>query len=164
MAGLVNRAIDAAMVMLDGEAGLKVCVESLLELQGREVREVGFVLERANWSGKTTERTPESRLPRVSVGLKKLTGNCAEKFSRKAAKATVLIEIQVSGERPAAVGMEVVDFVDSLISLLDRSKGLWASGTFFAGEYSVELKPLQKGGLNFVQAAQFEIELYVWQD
>lgn len=164
MANLSTKAVDSAYILFGGEAGLKVNLESLAELQGRPVEEARFVLERASWGTKYSERTPESRHPRVALSLKRISGKGVEKFSRKAARATLLAEIQVSGETAEKVSQQTMDFVDATISLLDRNQGLWNAGAFYAGEYAVEWKPLAKGGLNYTQIATFEIELYLWQD
>jgi hypothetical protein len=164
VANLTNQALNALYLLLSGEAGLKISLENLAEAQGREVQDAKFQLERRLWSAKWSEREGETRLPRVAFSLKQLSSRGAEKLARSSAKATLLVEIAISAEKAEQVQNAVADYIDALLDVLERNRGLWSAGVFYAGEFDVEIKPLAKGGLNFTQSAVFEIEVYLWQE
>jgi hypothetical protein len=164
MASLCNRALDAAYILFGGEAGLKISLENLSEETGREIEIAAFVLERRMWGSKWNDRDAQTRLPRVSFSLARLKSKGAEKLSRNAASATLQVEIAASGEKPEQVSEEISNYIDGVIDVLDRNRGLWAAGVFYAGEFEVDIKALAKGGLNYTQSAVFEIEVYLWHE
>jgi hypothetical protein len=164
MASLSNRALDAAYVLFSGEAGLKISLENLSEEMGRQVSIANFLLERRLWGSKLSERDVDTRLPRVSFSLNRMSSKGAEKLSRNAARATLQVEIVVTAEKPEQVANETSNYIDGVMDVLDRNRGLWAAGVFYAGEFEVDIKPLAKGGLNYTQSAVFEIEVYLWQE
>lgn len=164
MASLSNRALDAAYILFSGEAGLKISLENLSEEMGQEVVISEFLLERRLWGAKLSDRDVDTRLPRVSFSLNRLSSKGAEKLSRSAARATLQLEVAISAERSEKVTNDLTNYIDGVIDVLDRNRGLWSSGVYYAGEFEVDIKPLAKGGLNYTQSAVFEIEVYLWQE
>ncbi len=164
MPNLTNRALAAAFRIFSGEAGLKISLENVLAAQQQPQTEMKFLLERRLWGSKWTDRESESRLPRISFALTRLSSKGAEKLSRSSARATLEMAILLTEERASGVEEQMAHYVDAVIDVLDRNRGLWGSGVFYAGEFQVDIKPLAKGGVNYVQHAAFEIEIYLWQE
>jgi hypothetical protein len=164
MLNYANRALDAAEVIFSGDAGLKISLENLYEQQGREVLEAAFQLERRFLGTRPAERDSESRLPRVSLSLRRLTSKGAERLASASATASVQIEVSVSAERADTTHAMTSDYIDAVLDVLSRNRGLWAGGVYYAGEFAVEVRPLAKGGLNYAQSCVFEIEIHLWQE
>ncbi len=164
MASLVNKALDAAEIVFSGEAGLKVSIETIREMHGGVLVEADFVIERRLWGGRTTERDGDTRKPRLSLAVRHLSSKGSEKLSAASATAILQIEVLTSGERASDVQRSSGEYIDAVVDVLGRNRGLWANGVYYAGQYDVELKPLAKGGLNYTQACVFEIEVHLWQE
>jgi hypothetical protein len=165
---LSNRALDAAQRVLSGEGGLKASVEAILEQRQQPITEARLLIERRLWNGKQTGkdagRDRDTRLPRVAFSLTRLSSKGAEKLARSSARATLEVLLTVSSERADLAGERLTDLADAVIDLLDRHRGLWDTGVFYAGEFQVDFEPLTQGGLNYTQTAAFEIEIYLWQE
>jgi hypothetical protein len=58
----------------------------------------------------------------------------------------------------------ISDYVDALCDVLNRNQGLWSKGVYYAGGFDVDVAPISKGGLNFVQSATISIEIHLWQE
>ncbi|WP_031498575.1 hypothetical protein [Bryobacter aggregatus] len=161
---LSSRAVEAAKSMLSGEAGLKVSVEAIQELRGNLEAETRFEVNTDYWHSKVTERVPANRFPKISVSLVKLKRGQQEKLTDSSALATLQIEVINTLERADLLQSQLSDFVDAICDVLNRNSGLWSQGVFYAGGFTVEIQPVSKGGLNYVQNATITFEIHLWQD
>lgn len=161
---LSSKAVEAAQIMLSGEAGLKVSVEAIQERRGSLAAEAIFNVDTDYWSGKAVERIPATRNPKISVALVKLQRGQKEKLSDFAALATLQIELIGTQERADLLQAQIGDYVDAICDVLNRNQGLWSRGVFYAGGFSVAISPVSKGGLNHVQDATISFEIHLWQE
>lgn len=161
---LSSKAVIAAQEMLAGESGLKVSVEAIQELRGELNRESIFQVDTDHWSQKMVERIPPNRSPKVSVALVKLYRGQKEKLADYSALATLEIELSSTQERADSLRSLTSDYVDALCDVLNRNQGLWSRGVYYAGGFTVDIAPVSKGGLNFVQSATFSLEIHLWQE
>lgn len=161
---LSSKAVSAAQNMLEGESGLKVSVEAIQELRGELAKEANFQVDTDHWSAKMTERIPTNRNPKISVALVKLARGQKEKLAEFGALATLEIELASTHERPDSLRALISDYVDALCDVLNRNQGLWSKGVYYAGGFTVDIAPVSKGGLNFVQSATISFEIHLWQE
>lgn len=161
---LSSKAVTTAWEILAGESGLKVSVEAIQELRGELVREANFKVDTDHWSPKQAERIPPNRNPKISVALVKLRRGQQEKLTGFGALATLEIELSSTHERADSLRLTVSDYVDAICDVLNRNLGLWSSGVYYAGGFNVEIAPISKGGLNFVQSATISFEIHLWQE
>lgn len=161
---LSSKAVIAAQEMLAGESGLKVSVEAIQELRGDLNRESAFQVDTDHWSQKMAERIPPNRNPKISVALVKLYRGQKEKLTDYSALATLEIELASTHERADSLRSLTSDYVDALCDVLNRNQGLWSRGVYYAGGFHVDIAPVSKGGLNFVQSATISLEIHLWQE
>lgn len=161
---LSSRAVNAAWEMLSGDSGLKVSVEALQELRGELAKEANFQVDTDHWNQKMSERIPPNRNPKISVALVKLYRGQKEKLAGFGALATLEIELASTHERADSLKLLVSDYVDALCDVLNRNQGLWSKGVYYAGGFTVDITPISKGGLNFVQSATISLEIHLWQE
>jgi hypothetical protein len=159
-----TRAVTAAKGILAGETGLKVSVEELIQRRGMLTEEAAFQVDGDYWNAKAAERMPERRQPKLSVALTKLRAGKAEKLARAGAAATMQVELVSTHEQPGHLQQTVSNFVDAVCDVLERNQGSWGAGVFYAGGYDVEIAPVAKGGLNYVQSATISFEIHLWQE
>jgi hypothetical protein len=161
---LSSKAVIAAQDMLAGESGLKVSVEAIQEIRGELAKEARFQVDTDHWNQKMTERIPSNRNPKISVSLVKLHRGQKEKLAEFTALATLQIELASTHERADSLQGMISDYVDALCDVLNRNQGLWSKGVYYAGGFDVDVAPISKGGLNFVQSATISIEIHLWQE
>jgi hypothetical protein len=161
---LSSKAVEAAQEMLAGESGLKVSVEAIQELRGQLAKEARFQVDTDHWAQKMPERIPPNRNPKISVALVKLYRGQKEKLAEFGAIATLQIELAASHERADQLRGLTSDYTDALCDVLNRNQGLWSKGVYYAGGFSVDIAPVSKGGLNFVQNATISFEIHLWQE
>lgn len=159
-----NKAVRAAQEMLAGASGLKLSVEAIQESRGNLAHEAIFRIDTEYWNSKLAERVPPNRNPKISVALVKLHRGQQEKLKNFGAVATLELELNVTHERPDSLQAQVSDYVDALCDVLNRNQGLWSSGVYYAGGFTVQIDPVVKGGLNYVQSATISLEIHLWQD
>jgi hypothetical protein len=161
---LSTRAVSAAREMLSGPSGLKVSIETLEELRGSLATEARFHVDTAYWSQKLADRIPNDRFPRVSVALTKMYRGQKDKLADFSALASMQFELTLTHEKAADLQSALGDYVDALCDVLNRNQGLWSSGVFYAGGFQVDVSPVNRGGLNFVQNATISFEIHLWQE
>jgi hypothetical protein len=159
-----TRAVRAASDLLRGETGLKVSLEQIQSRRGDLHREAVFEVEARHWGTKVPERTPTARTPRIAVFLRKLTAGKSEKLGAAAVTAELGMELQVTHERADDLQILLNDCVDGVCDVLARNQGLWGHGAYYAGGYEVEISPIAKGGLNYVQSANVTLQIHLWQE
>lgn len=161
---LSSKAVKAAQNILAGESGLKVSVEAIREQNGALVSEARFQIDTDYWNQKLSERIPLNRNPKISVALIKLHRGQKEKLAEFGALATLQMELVSTHERADSLQVLQSDFVDALCDVLNRNQGLWSKGVYYAGGFTVDISPVSKGGLNFVQIATISFEINLWQE
>jgi hypothetical protein len=161
---LSTKAVIAAQEMLSGEAGLKVSVEQVQAELGQLGSEASFRIDADYWAAKMVERIPPNRDPKISVALIKLARGQKEKLAGYAATATMELELSLTHERADKLRSLTGIYLDALSDVLNRNQGLWSSGVYFAGGFAIEIAPVSKGGLNYVQSATVKFEINLWQD
>lgn len=161
---LSSKAVRAAQNMLVGESGLKVSVEAIREQNGTLASEARFQIDTDYWSQKLSERIPLNRNPKISIALIKLYRGQKEKLAEFGALATLQLELVSTHERADSLQVLQSDFVDALCDVLNRNQGLWSKGVYYAGGFTVDISPVAKGGLNFVQNATISFEIHLWQE
>jgi hypothetical protein len=161
---LSSNVVKAAQNILAGESGLKLSVEAIQELRGQLAKEAKFEVDTDHWNAKQIERVPLNRNPKISVALTKLHRGQKEKLAEFAAIATLQFELTSTHERPDSLQALVSDYVDAICDVLNRNQGLWSKGVYYAGGFTVDIAPISKGGLNYVQSANVAFEIHLWQE
>jgi hypothetical protein len=161
---LSSKAVKAAQNILVGESGLKISVEAIREQNGTLASEARFQIDTDYWSQKLSERIPLNRNPKISIALIKLHRGQKEKLAEFGALATLQLELVSTHERADSLQVLQSDFVDALCDVLNRNQGLWSKGVYYAGGFTVDISPVAKGGLNFVQNATISFEIHLWQE
>lgn len=161
---LSTRAVSAAREMLSGPSGLKFSIESIQELRGSLATEARFSVDTSYWNSRLADRVPANRFPRVSIALTRLYRGQKDKLADFSALASMQFELTLTHEKADELQSSIGDYVDALCDVLTRNQGLWSAGVFYAGGFTVNIEPVSRGGLNFIQSATIAFEIHLWQE
>jgi len=157
------KAIAAAILRFSGDTGLKFSLDSIRSNSGLSVNQKLFRIEGLHLSPKATGAAQLSRMPIITFAVSKLTNKAKEKLAAFNAAATVVCGLQLSHEKQIELQQETYEYVDSIVDVLHRSRGLWAQGVFYGGGFEASIAPISSGSLNYNQFATIEFEVTLWE-
>lgn len=101
------------------------------------------------------------KYPIVTVYCEKITNVLREKFRTFSGTARLAMEVRVSQDRLDDIQRRLHLYVDAVTGVLERNRGDWGQGMFYAGGYEVGFGVVKHGGKNFVQSAKvsFDVEI-----
>lgn len=114
-----------------------------------------------NIAAELSERSQAVKYPVVHVYVDRIRNELKEKFRTFSGTVRTIAEIRVSQDRIEGIEERLRLYVDAVTRVLDRNRGSWGEGAFFAGKYEVAIDPVKQGGRNFLQVAKvvFEVDL-----
>src|ERR1700737_2342287 len=134
--------------------------------------EQGFVLPAMNANqiisqnvaSELSERSATSKYPLIYVYCGKLANELREKFRTFSGDAQMVVEARVSQDRLEQIETYLHAYADAITQVLDRNRGDWGDGVFYAGGYEVTFGGVKQGGRNFIQIAKVTLALEISAD
>ena len=71
------------------------------------------------------------------------------------------MEVAVSSESLEELYAGLHGFVQSVVGVLEESRGAWSNEIYFGGGYKVEIGQIRRGGRHFVQRAECRIPVWI---
>ncbi len=160
MVRMGSEATKKAVEILTGEGGIGQEIAKMAQEQGIEAGFVGTdQIWTANVASELAERTAGVKYPSLHVYCESLNNLLREKFRGFSGKIAMAAEIRVTHDRLERVSEQLLMYVEALTNVLERNRGEWGPGLYYAGGYRVELGAVRSGGKNFLQAAKVRFEL-----
>jgi hypothetical protein len=107
------------------------------------------------------ERSTNVQYPAMHLYCEKLANQLTEKFRAFSGKARMVVEVRVSQDRLEELQRNLEAYVEAVGEVLDRNRGDWGEGLFYAGGYEATFGPVKHGGKNFLQVAKVAFEVDV---
>ena len=107
------------------------------------------------------ERSAIMQYPALHVYCEKITNSQIEKYRSFSGTAQMTIEVRHSQDRLEGLQDTVERYAGAVTQTLDRSRGDWGGGTYYAGGYQVTFGAAKHGGKNFTQVAKVTFEIGV---
>lgn len=162
MAQVANECVKRLAERLGAQTGLAASVALIAEREGVWLGEItGERVVRQQVAPELAEKTAGAQYPVFYVYCEKVVNQLREKFRTFSGKARLAVEVRASHERLEELGRAAELYAEAVTDVLDRSRGDWGSGLFYAGGYEVLFGAVKRGGKGFVQTAKigFEIEV-----
>jgi hypothetical protein len=162
MARISTITTSALIQHLNGEDGLPDKVGQLLLERESRLPQISAadILER-HVAADLAEKTSGVRYPVVYVYCEKVVNDLREKFRRFSGTADLSVDIRVSHEHMDDLQPSLQTYVEAVTDVLDKKRGKWGTGVFYAGGYEIQFGPIKRGGRNFVQSAKVELTVNV---
>jgi hypothetical protein len=162
MARISSIATSALSQHLTGEQGVPYQVGQLMAAGEVRLTEISGtdILER-HVAAELAEKTSGVRYPVVYVYCEKVVNDLREKFRTFSGTADLAVDIRVSHEHMDELQASLQTYVEAVTDVLDRKRGHWANGVFYAGGYKIQFGPIKRGGKNFIQSAKVELTVNV---
>lgn len=160
MAHIWRKALEKAVEILGGAAGIGPEIARLAETDGTELGPLEpdqFRLQ--NVASELAEKTAGVKYPSLYVYCEGLTNLLREKFRGFSGKIAMTIEVRVTHDRLEKVSEQLLTCVEAATNVLERHRGEWSPGLYYAGGYKVELGCVKPGGRNFLQVGKIRFEL-----
>ncbi|GEM_PF-5624575 len=147
-------AVDAFRGVLTHEGGLRESVESLKSGYGKEegLTEAAMLLMRA--PSEIQEKAGPTKYPVIHLYCDRIESRPTEKLRRFSGKVRLVAEVRVSQDRLEGITESLLLYVDSVRDVVERNSGCMRDGLYLSSEYEVQIEPVRKGGLNFLQSAK----------
>ena len=154
--------IEAVRELLEGESGLSASIEELkqnyvMDERLPPVAPVQFLRTPAE----TQEKAWPMKYPVVHVYCDRIESRAGERLRRFAGRVRVVAEVRVSQDRLDGITQNLHHYVDGVRDVLERNTGCLGDGLYLSSEYEVQIEPVKKGGLNYLQTAKIACPVMV---
>lgn len=147
---------------LTGSTGINASLGALTQTGGTGTTLLGAVQVRVqNAAMELAERSLPLQYPVANVYCEKIVNDLEAKFQTFSGTVQMAVEIRHSQDGLDGLEAAVEQYAGAVTQVLDRSRGDWSDGFYFAGGYQVTFGAVKHGGKNFVQAAKVSFELAV---
>jgi hypothetical protein len=114
---------------------------------------------RGQYSVSLNEKKGSYKYPYICLYCSTIENNLRKKFQTFSGTVTLVIEIRHSANRVEETESVCLALVDSVIAVLEGSRGEWNPGFTYSGAYTVKFDPVVMGGVNYCQGARIEISV-----
>jgi hypothetical protein len=150
--------------LLGGPRGLASTAAELAQAEAETLPQIDpqLIFEH-NVAAEVAERALELKYPMVSVFCEKVVNDLRQKFRTFSGKVALVAEVRASQDRLEGLERAAQLYADALAQVLERSRGDWGNGMYYAGGYTIDFTPVKRGGRGFLQAARVRFEVDVNQ-
>jgi hypothetical protein len=154
---------DRIISMLRADNGIRHVLRLVAEAQGQEIQPfMGDVqMSTANISVELLDRNTGSKYPQINVYCEKFVNSQRERFRAFSGTAQAVIEVRVSHDRLEQLDQQLNTHVESIIHLMQQSRGNWGAGLHYSGTFEVIFSPIKPGGKHFIRAARVQLPIEV---
>ncbi len=147
--------IDAVRSLLEGESGLSASVEALKQTYVADERQPAIApVMFLRTPAETQEKAWPLKYPMVHIYCDRIEGRPVERLRRFSGRVRVVAEVRVSQDRLEGITQSLHHYVDGVRDVLERNTGCVGDGLYLSSEYEVQIEPVKKGGLNYLQTAR----------
>jgi hypothetical protein len=147
---------------ITGPTGVNSSLAALSASGGGLAAVVGAAQVRGlNAAADLAERAGTIAYPAVNVYCEKIVNALTEKFRGFSGTAQMAVELRHSDDRLEGLQDALELYADSVMQMLNASRGDWGDGMFYGGEYQVSFGAVKHGGKNFIQTAKVTFEIGV---
>jgi len=154
--------IDAVRGLLEMDDGLAASMEELKQVYGEEgqlpaAAEVHF----QRTPGEAQEKAWPTKYPQLHVYCDRIESRPTERLRRFSGRVRVIAEVRVSQDRLDGITKNLHFCADGVRDVLERKAGCMREGLYLSDEYDMQVDPVKKGGLNFIQTARIACAVIV---
>jgi len=154
--------MDKVVGRIKGPTGVNAGLAALTQgVQGVAAQLDAAQVRAQNVAADLAEKSGGIKYPAVNVYCEKISNDLWEKFRRFSGRVQMAIEVRHSQDRLEGLQDKVELYADSVMQMLDASRGDWGDGMFYGGTYEVSFGPVKTGGRNFLQIAKVTFEIGV---
>jgi hypothetical protein len=154
MTSTIGKAATAkTLERLTGPKGVQSTLATLLLEIGKAGSGEVIQVRAQNVAAELAERAGLVRYPGLNVFCHKVVNDFKEKFQSFSGRVWIGVEVRHSQDRLEGLEDKLELYVDALATSLDRIRGDWGDGMYYAGGYEVTFGPAKHGGKNFIQSA-----------
>jgi len=147
-------AVDAFRGILEQESGLPASVGALKSDYGKDDGQAEAAVSFMRAPSEIQEKAGPTKYPVVHVYCDRIESKPLEKLRRFSGKLRLVAEVRVSQDRLEGMTEGLLLYVDSVRDVVERNAGCIRNGLYLSNEYEVQIEPVKKGGLNFLQSAK----------
>jgi hypothetical protein len=160
MIAVGTRAAEMLYALVAGRDGVDYQFRRSAALQGTGGTTLPPIsVVRGQYSVSLNEKKNSYKYPHICVYCSTIENNLRKKFQRFSGTVTLAIEVRHSANRVEETESLCSALVDSVIAVLDGSRGEWGPGFTYSGAYTVRFDPVVIGGVNYCQTARIEISV-----
>jgi hypothetical protein len=162
MSAIANAAIRKTTDLFTAPAGLNAALMDLTKADAISIPSFDQrqVLQQ-NVASELVERSLDLRYPAVVIYCEKIRNELTEKFRTFSGAVRLSIEVRLTHDRLDGLQSAAETYVDAVMQVLDRSRGDWGSGMYYAGGYEADFGAVKRGGRGFLQTAKLSFEVRV---
>jgi hypothetical protein len=154
--------IDAVRALLEGENGLNASIDELKQNYALDERLPAVApVQFLRTPAETQEKAWPMKYPVVHVYCDRIESRSGERLRRFSGRVRVVAEVRVSQDRLDEITQSLHHYVDGVRDVLERNTGCLADGLYLSSEYEVQIEPVKKGGLNYLQTAKIACPVMV---
>jgi hypothetical protein len=154
--------IEAIRGLLEAENGLAASIEGLKgAYQHDEDQPAAASIQFHRAPAEMQEKAKGTRYPQVHIYCDRIESRPTERLRRFSGRIRVVAEIRVSGDRLDGMTDSLHFYVDGVRDVVERNAGCMRDGLYLSNEYEVQIEPVKKGGLNFIQTARIACAVVV---
>jgi hypothetical protein len=165
MANPARECVASLVEMLQAETGLQFSLGRIAE--GEEnvpAYPEAIAIRTVNIAQELLEKTPGIRFPHLQIYCERSVNGLVEKFRSFSGELRMVIEIRHSQDRLELMEERMGMLTEAVTDVLDRSRGDWGGGLFYAGGYEVEYGPVKQGGRNYLQTVKVKAVIEAGKD
>lgn len=154
--------VEAVRGLLEGESGLAASVEALKQSyiqDERQPAQAPVVMLRA--AAEAPEKAWTLKYPQAHVYCDRIERRPSERLRRFSGRVRVVVEVRVSQDRLDGITEHLHFYTDGVRDVLEKNAGCLKEGLYLSGEYEVQIEPVKKGGLNYLQTARINCPVLV---
>lgn len=154
---------DRIICMLRANGGISHVLRLLAEGQDPESQQYmsDVQMSTANISIELLDRNTGSKYPQINVYCEKIVNSQRERFRTFSGTAQAVIEVRVSHDRLEQLDQQLNTHVESIIHVMQQSRGSWGNGLHYGGTFEVIFSPIKPGGRHFIRAARVQLPIEV---
>lgn len=157
-----SRAEGKVLGILASPTGLVAALAEIREAESTHLHDIPPEhIMRQNIHADLADKSTGSMYPSIHVYCEKLSNTLREKFRRVSGRARMVSELRVSQDRLEGMERRLQLYADAVMQVLDRSRGDWGGGLFYAGGYEAEFGAVRRGGKNLLQIAKISFDVEV---
>ncbi len=150
----IREVLERLRELLEGEGGLADSLEQLRGEYGAEDRGWPIRTGILKAPPEFVEQAWGGRYPSVTVFCERVRSRPTERLRRFSGEVQAGIEVRVSQDRLEGITEKLHYYCDAVRDVLERRSGCIGPGLYLSGEATVQIDPVRKGGIHFLQSGR----------
>jgi|GEM_PF-5814369 len=160
MGYVLQKAIDAVVLLLSGPSGIKIQLEQMAQDNPELADSIcSFTIRGFHLKQGVVSDEDLSGDPRIRVQVNKLVNDRRLKYASFSGTCGITLLVEASDDRQELVTAQLNAISDAILLTLDNQVGCLRAGVYYGGGYELSMQPMERGGDGFRQVAQVKLEL-----